>query len=113
VRSGCVGLELDPTLKIRDTSSSFCETFSSQVNDADLFVCICEPRVVYLRVSFSIVLLQIESYISLKKGGVYPVSHGVRNMWKAGWGVGLVWLLPVTLFCIVLSLVSYKAKVEM
>ena len=61
----------------------------------------------------SIVLLQIESYISLKKGGVYPVSHGVRNMWKAGWGVGLVWLLPVTLFCIVLSLVSYKAKVEM
>ena len=68
MRSGCVGLELDPTLKIRDTSSSFCETFSSQVNDADLFVCICEPRVVYLRVSFSIVLLQIESYISLKKG---------------------------------------------
>ena len=57
MRSGCVGLELDPTLKIRDTSSSFCETFSSQVNDADLFVCIYEPRVVYLRVSFSIVLL--------------------------------------------------------
>jgi hypothetical protein len=68
VRSRCVGLELDPTLKIRDTSGSFCDTFSAQVNEVNLIVCISEPRAVYLRVSFSVVLLQIESYISMKKG---------------------------------------------
>ena len=34
------------------------------------------------------------------EGVIYPVSHGVFSMPKAGWGINLVWLPPVALFAL-------------